>query len=286
MAHPSDAALIRYLLGYADPEDEERFDEMSVTDAPFAERLRAIEHDLADAYARGELSVSDRERWTARYLASPHGRDDLALAEALAAREERGGRGRIVPGRALRRGLWWVAAAAAVLVLAVVGAYRMRHLERPAETIAQQPSTIVPTPAPSTAVPTPPAPTTTGRATPPPTPARVASVIALTLSPSVRSIDEPPTLTIPRGTTDVKLTLRLDADENKSYRVALRNLSSNAVVWNSSDAVAEGQGANRSVVVSIPASTFQTARYLVNVSAGPPAAREIVATYSLVVVLQ
>jgi hypothetical protein len=50
---------------------------------------------------------------------------------------------------------------------------------------------------------------------------------------------------------------------------------------------AEGAvGANRSLVVSIPASTFQTRRYLVNVSAGPAGAREIVATYAVVVMLQ
>jgi hypothetical protein len=274
MASPSDAALVRYLLGNADREDEERFDELSVTDAAFAERLRTIEHDLADAYVRDELSPSDRERWVARYLASPQGRNDLALAEALAAREaehrrspRRGRRAQIVAAGALKPAVWWATAAAAVLMIAVVGGYRVLHRDLPAETVAQHPSTIAPTPAPTT-----------------PTP--VASVVALTLSPSVRSISEPPTLTIPHGTTAVKLTLRLDADESKSYTVALRNLTSNAVVWNSSDIAAEGQGANRSLVMSIPASTFQTARYLISASVGSSNAREIVATYPLVVVLE
>jgi hypothetical protein len=48
---------------------------------------------------------------------------------------------------------------------------------------------------------------------------------------------------------------------------------------------AEGAGVTRSLVVSIPPSTFQTRRYLINVSAGSAGAREIVATYALVVVL-
>src|SRR5262249_49402642 len=115
MAPPSDAVLVRYLLGYADREDEDRFDELSVIYAPFAERLRAVEHDLADAYVRDELSPQDRERWEARYLASQHGRDDLALAQALFERERRD-----------TRWSWrlWGLAAAAVLILAVAG-YRV-----------------------------------------------------------------------------------------------------------------------------------------------------------------
>ena len=48
-AVPSDATLVRYLLGTLPREDEERFDELSIVEPGFAERLRAIEHDLADA---------------------------------------------------------------------------------------------------------------------------------------------------------------------------------------------------------------------------------------------
>jgi hypothetical protein len=259
MAPPSDAALVRYLLGHADREDEERFDELSVTDAPFAERLRAVEHDLADAYVRGELSPPDRERWETRYLASQHGRDDLAVAKALLERERRD-----------TRGSWrlWGLALAAGLLLAVAG-YRLMGGRQPTPAKLQ--------PAPST--------TSTSAAVPQAPPA-VAHVVALTLTPSVRSLGEVPTLTIPRGTTDVKLTLRLDADEFKLYTIALRDLTSNTVVWSSSETAAEGEGANRALVVTIPSSTLQTRRYLITASAGPSNAREIVATYPLVVVLQ
>ena len=260
IAPPGDATLIRYLLGQADREDEERFDELSVTDATFAERLRAIEHDLADAYVRGELSRHDRARWEERYLVSRHGRDDRALAEALAAREHRGRR--LVPAT------WWLLAAAAVLVLAVAGGSRLVHRGRPSVSLAQQQPVTTPSPPPAPAAAAP-----------------IAHVVALTLSPSIRSIDTTPTLEIPAGTTDVKLTLRLDRDESKSYRIAIRDLTANAVVWDSPDMAAEGAGVTRSIVVSIPASTFQTRRYLINVSAGSADARAIVATYAVVVVL-
>ena len=257
MAPPGDATLIRYLLGLADRENEERFDELSVTDAAFAERLRAIEHDLADAYARGELSRHDRARWEERYLVSQHGRNDLALAEALAAREHR--------GRVARPGIWLTLAAAAAVVLAV-GGYRLLHREQPPASVAERPRQVSPpTPAPTTPA---------------------AQIVALTLSPSVRSVAEPATLTISPGTTDVKLTLRLEPDDHTNYAVAARDLTSNTIVWNSDETAASGTGTDRSVVVSIPAVVFHTRRYLINVSAGPPGGRETVATYPLVVVLQ
>jgi hypothetical protein len=261
MATPTDVALVRYLLGMADREDEERFDELSVADAAFAERLRAIEHDLADAYVRGELSPSDRERWEARYLASPHGRDDLALAESLAAREVR--------ETPARRRSWipWGVAAAAVLFVTAIAGYLVTHQAPAAPTVARQPEQ--------------PPVTKPAEAQPP-----VAQVVALTLAPSLRSLDEPATLTIPRGTTDVKLTLRLDGNEYDHYSIVLRDLTSNSVEWHSSEMVAEGTEVNRSLVVSIPASTLHTRRYLISVSAGPPGLREIVATYPFVVVLQ
>jgi hypothetical protein len=279
---PSDAVLVRYLLGEADRSDEERFDELSVIDAAFAERLRAIEHDLADAYVREELSSSDRERWEARYLASQHGRDDLALAETLAAREtevggrrsEVGGRGsegggRRSEGGGRRFGGWWQLTAAAVLVLAVIGGYRIAHRQRPSATVARQPPVMTPAPAPA-----------------PATPAPVAHVVALTLMPSVRSIDATPTLEIPPGTTDVKLTLRLEPDARDRYNVALRDLTSNTIAWQADSVTATGSGADRALVISVPSSTFRQRRYLINVTAAAAGSTEIVATYPLIVVLQ
>lgn len=293
MAPRSDADLVRYLLGYVDREDEERLDELSVIDPDFAERLRAVEHDLADAYARGELSSTDRERWEARYLASQHGRDDLALAQTLAARERTASQGAAYDGtrragakhteydgsdardsegagRAFRRAAWWPLAAAAVLVLAVATGYRVVHRQQPVTTTAQQPESAPaqrPAPAPTSSV-------------------SAAHVLALTLAPSVRSIGEPPTLEIPPATTDVKLTLRLDEDSHTRYRITVRDLTANAIVWNSPEMPAEGTGVNRSIVISIPASTFRTRRYLISVSAGPADAHESIATYPLIVMVQ
>jgi hypothetical protein len=271
---PSDAALVRYVLGFADREDEEQFDELSVTDAAFAERLRAIEHDLADAYARGELSPTDRERWETRYLASQHGRDDLALARALADRELEGhrldsrGRGsedRAFATRGFRLGALW-ALAAGVVMVAVIGGYRLARRDAPSARVAQTQT-----------------PSTPSSAAAPAQSAPVADVIALTLSPAVRSIDQPPTLAIPPGTGTVALTLKLQPDAHDRYTVAVQDLSTNIRVWSSSDAVPAGAGPDRSLVVTIPASLFRTRRYLISVSAEPEG-RDTIATYTVIVV--
>jgi hypothetical protein len=271
---PSDAALVEYLLGGADPADVERFDNLSVSDAAFAERLRALEHDLADAYARGELSAADRERWETRYLASQHGRDDLALAEALVARERGGSKnppnditsaGRVSAGRVFgprTRGAWWLLAAAAVLLLASAGGYRVLHRAEPPATIARE-SPVV---------------------TPAPPPAAARRVVALTLVPSVRSLRAPPTLTIPPGTTDAMLTLTLEPGDEPKYDVALRDLSTNSVAWRADRVAAARTDPDRALVVSVPASTFHTRRYLINVMRS--GTEEILASYPLVVVVQ
>src|SRR5919112_1008294 len=93
-----DATLVRYLLGDLPPGDTEKLDERSVVDAAFADRLRGVEHDLADAYVRGELPDADRRRWERIFGVSDAGRDQLRLAQALAAREDRG-KQTVIPGR-------------------------------------------------------------------------------------------------------------------------------------------------------------------------------------------
>ncbi len=80
-----DKTIAEYLLGATSESETERLDEMSLTDDDFAERLRNAENDLVDAYARGELSGEDREKFINHYLASPRRRDKVRLAETLVA---------------------------------------------------------------------------------------------------------------------------------------------------------------------------------------------------------
>ena len=150
---------------------------------------------------------------------------------------------------------------------AVIGGYRNRS-SRAAVRYRRAATTVAtPTPAPAT-------------------PARVAHVVALTLTASVRSLDTTPTLEIPPGTTEVKVTLRLEPDGRDRYDVAVRELAANGVAWRADAQAASGDDPNRTLVISIPASTFRNGRYLIRVSAGSASNQEIVATYPFSVVLQ
>ena len=79
----NDQIIAEYLLGSLSEEEIERFDEMSFIDDEFAERLRAVENDLVDAYAKGELSGNKLERFKSFYLASPVRREKVRFAEAF-----------------------------------------------------------------------------------------------------------------------------------------------------------------------------------------------------------
>jgi hypothetical protein len=80
---PDESTLIRYLVGRASDEEAEQLDELSVASEEFALRLRAVEHDLMDAYVNGELTGETLDGFRSQYLRTPSGLADVALAEAL-----------------------------------------------------------------------------------------------------------------------------------------------------------------------------------------------------------
>ncbi|MGH9411936.1 MAG: hypothetical protein ACRD1V_21070 [Vicinamibacterales bacterium] len=252
-----DTALVRYLLGRSSEEDSARFDELSIVDGEFAERLRGIEHDLADAYVRGALSAEDRECWERRYLASQRGRQDLLFAQALFAHDQRGS-----APRHRSRVTWGLAAAAALFIATVAGYFAIVHRSA-ATTIA---SSI-------------------GPGTPARTEARLR-IVSLTLMPTTRGPAELPSLQIPSGTDGVRLTLRLEPTDFTRFDITLKDSSSNAVIWQSPGVAASRAGGGRSIVVTIPAGTFQSRRYLVEVAAARPGDSDIIGTYPFRAVLQ
>src|SRR5262249_27709424 len=91
--------------------DAERLDELSVTDEECAERLRAVEYDLLDAFARGELHGTVLQQFRSRYLTTPRGREAARLAEALQSLEPE------APVREQRHWREWLAVAATIVAL-------------------------------------------------------------------------------------------------------------------------------------------------------------------------
>ena len=76
-------AVTQYLLGALPEAETEQMDQLSVTDAEFAEALQAAEKDLVDAYVQGELTGAALEQFKSQYLASPLRREKVKFAQVF-----------------------------------------------------------------------------------------------------------------------------------------------------------------------------------------------------------
>jgi hypothetical protein len=77
--------MTRYLLGAATEEECLEVEERFLRDAEYLKQLRALECEIIDNYARGEMPASDRLSFERRALASPQGRQQVARARKLQA---------------------------------------------------------------------------------------------------------------------------------------------------------------------------------------------------------
>src|SRR5262245_28221113 len=78
-----DNELRQYLLGSLPEGETEVFDELSIVDNTFVERLDAVEDDLIDDYVYGEISGAELARFESHYLASPRRREKVKFAQAF-----------------------------------------------------------------------------------------------------------------------------------------------------------------------------------------------------------
>lgn len=85
MSDDHDEHLRAFLLGRLDEATAAAVEARVFEDDEEAERVAAVEAELYDAYALGELSADDRARLERRGLATPEGRRRLGVARALIA---------------------------------------------------------------------------------------------------------------------------------------------------------------------------------------------------------
>jgi len=273
--HHDDQRLIRFLLGTLTASEAEALDELSMTDDDFAGRLRVVEDDLVDAYARGDLDADARARFESRYLAAPAGRDRVRFAEALEVHQKRAG----LPASELpeavqqpARSRWlpmWTLSAAASIVLAVASYVLLQRTARP-------PHPGVP-PAVVKSQPGPPAVETPTTSAPTPT----ESVIAMVLMPPTRAPGELPTLALPGGAAKVQISLVLESDDYRSYQVALKQSEAGRTLWQSLRVSSSASGANRVVPITIDATLFKPGEYTLDLSGYRGAGRgEVITSYT------
>src|SRR5262245_64748199 len=81
--------MTRYLLGSATEEQCVEVEERFLRDAEYLKHLLALECEIIDDYARGDMPGPERRRFERRALASPQGREQVARARKLQAQVDR-----------------------------------------------------------------------------------------------------------------------------------------------------------------------------------------------------
>ena len=284
-----DQYLIQYLLGLLPPEETERLDEASIADDDVAERLRIVEHDLVDAYARGTLAGDTLKRFESRYLSSPRRREQVAFARRFAPAIDRAAAVAAPAGKTwtLRRLAPRLAAAA--LLLALSGTVLFQATRRspgsiPAQTDSTAPDTARPDDEPAAQPkdaiargaitvrePQPAAQTATAAAQPAP------PVVAIVLLPQTRGIAPIPALAVPRGTGRVAFDLRLESNDFPRYQVGLRDPAVNKIVWRSGWIVAGSSAGQPTLRVTVPAGLLKSQHYTLDLTGRGIDARPTVA---------
>ena len=286
----SDQLLTRYLLGALTEEEAERLDEQSITDEEFALRLDAIEHDLIDAFVRGELSGDAQERFEHFYLSSQRRAEKVEFAKALLRWDEAARRAELLaakqsPWRWLKvtgMELQWAFGAGAFATLLAAGYLFLensslrnevgrarasqaelgqqeqelqRQIQDQRDANAELTKQLESLQRSQTGV-------------------DQIKTFATLLLPPTRGVGGMPTLSLASDTTLVVLLLRVESDEFPFYRVALRDAGTNQVVWQGEKLRVQASGADRIVSISFSARLLKQQSYVVELTGlprqGPP----------------
>ena len=226
--------LIQYLLHQMPEEDRAALGERWMSDPELHEQLRMAEAELFDAYSRGELTSEERQHFEEHLLVSAGQRQKLAFAAAL--QEE-------LPGRThVRRvGPPAFAAAAAIVILAVLGfwyALQNRDLRREIEVLQRQ---LRPSP---------------------------AGLYAVAVPPdSVRGAGAENALRLPPDTEMLRIDFQFEAaDREPLYSAQISHMGQ--TVWSEDGIRGAPQGNAFVAPVWIPARVLESGSYEVRLAAG------------------
>lgn len=276
-----DEVLKAYLFGDLASDETERLDELSIVDDDFAARLDSVETDLVDAYVRGELSGNTLDKFQKVYLSSAQRRQRVAFAESLRHHIPQRG-GRLVPAKPMRSSwldlfrLPRLALAGGLAMLLVVGFLLFENLhlrENPNQTAVNHPapqqSDTGRAPSAKPAVPAPQENTSTANNLAPHLPPVPVSVVAFVLAPLMRGAAQIPRLELAQETTRVDFRLDLETNDFPRYRVTLKNLKADRVLWQSVDLAPVTKSDSSTLSVRVPAKLLQQGMYQLDLTGAP-----------------
>jgi hypothetical protein len=234
----------QYLLGTLPEAETEHLDELSLTNAEFAEALGAAENDLIDAYVQGELTGSVLQQFKSSYLASPRRRAKVEFAQAFQILAEKhqaaedvaeSPREQKVSDPVPTAGVFrfprlitqWGLVAAALALLLVGGWVLFEN---------------------------------TGAAR------REPTIASFVLTPQTRDASEIRTLSIPSKADQVAMELELEPNDYSAYQVELLGASDSQSLWRSGHLTATVTGNSRALRISLPARLLKPQTYLLRVS--------------------
>jgi anti-sigma factor RsiW len=260
----TDQQIVHYLLGSLPETETANFDELTVTDAGFAETVRAAEKELVDAYVQGALTGVSLARFESHYLMSPHRRENVEfartfqiaalkysvseLSERFAERpteRPRSARFSVLNLFTIpRAAVPWSLATMAVVILIASGWLLREKAQR-----QKQPA-----------------------------------IAFFVLTPPMRSAEQIPSISFPSKTDHVAMELELESDDYPAYDVVLLDQSTNRALWRSSKLMAETVAQRKALRISFPAILLTSKTYLLRVSGVPATGGpEIISDYSFVV---
>ena len=274
-----DRTILQYLLGAVPEEDACHIDELSITDDGFAARLNAAENDLVDSYVGGELTGEFLQRFQTHYLTSPVRREKVRFAESLRTLSERApdSSGRTAE---VRRRIWFSPAfafAVTACCLLLAAAYLLYENGRLRGQLAQAPKErTLPEPRPAS----PQTPESPQAPAQPPT-----ALMALVLSPETRGVGPVAAIALAPESEGAEFQLELESRPLSGYRVDLKDLAANTIVWRSGELQSVARRDSNVVPVRVPASLLKPGHYSLQLKAIPDrGAAELLGAYTFRVI--
>jgi anti-sigma factor RsiW len=274
--------IVQYLLGQLPEQDQTELEREYLADDALFDELLAIEDDLRDAYARGELSVEDRTAFEQTLLAAPQQKEKQEFAGSLLQRLSKShvhsfsNPGMLARGRSLfrtfiePRRMVLIPVVSLALVLLIAGSWWLGHRRAQPVQSSNAPGATQPPARPEAPV------GATSQSQGPET-----KTLALVLTPgSVRSTEgELNSLVIPADVTQVRLEARFKG-EYQRYQAVIETPEGQRT-WSQGNMAADEFAGGKRVVLNLPSKLLLPNDYILTVHGLPASGNpETVAEYT------